>query len=159
MSLPAIGESYTTAGGRTAYRVEPSRYGPSILATNLAREKKAREARKEKPAPVLLTAWQKGAALLSRGYEVRPMPQDLCYEVTGGTEPYHVCLDAKSTAYGCSCPDGIMRGERRRCKHTLFVLTELWRWAEAEGDTARYADLFNEIGVLALRAGAKEASK
>jgi hypothetical protein len=110
-------------------------------------------------APVLITAWQKGAALLSRGYEVRPMPQDLCYEVTGGTEPYHVCLDANSTAYGCNCADASWRGHKRPCQHHLFVLTELWRWAEAEGDTARYADLFSEIGVLALRAGAKEASK
>jgi uncharacterized Zn finger protein len=108
---------------------------------------------------VLLTAWQRGEALLSSGYEVIPMPQELCYEVTGGTEPYHVCLDAKSTAYGCSCPDGIMRGERRRCKHHLAVLVSLWYGAEAEGDTARYSELFNEIGVLALRAGAKEWSK
>jgi hypothetical protein len=130
------------------------------LAANLERERKAREPRKEKPAPVLFTAWQRGAALLARGYEVIPMPQDLCYEVAGGTEPYHVCLDAKSTAYGCSCPDGIIRGERRRCKHHLAVLVSLWQWAEAEGDTARYSELFNEIGVLALRVGAKdEATK
>jgi hypothetical protein len=155
---PRIGEPITTAGGRTATRVEPSRYGKSILATNLERERKARE-RKEKATPVLLTAWQRGAALLARGYEVIPMPQDLCYEVTGGTEPYHVCLDSKSTAYGCSCPDGIMRGERRRCKHALAVLVSLWYGAEAEGDTARYSEFFNEIGVLALRAGAKEGSK
>ena len=132
VSVPKIGESYTTAGGRTAYRVEPSRYGPSILATNLAREKKARQPRKEKQAPVLLTAWQRGEALLSRGYTVEPMPQYLCYEVTGGTAPYHVCLDATSTAYGCSCPDGIMRGDKRPCKHSLACMVSLWQWAEAD---------------------------
>jgi hypothetical protein len=108
---------------------------------------------------VLLTAWQRGEALLLKGYEVLPMPQELCYEVTGGTEPYHVCLDSKSTAYGCSCPDGIMRGERRPCKHSLATMVALWQWAEAEGDTAKYKALFDEIGVTAIRAGAREASK
>ncbi len=157
-SLPEIGESYTTAGGRTAYRVEPSQYGPSILATNLAREKKARQPRKGKQAPVLLTAWQRGEALLSRGYTVDPMPQYLCYEVTGGTAPYHVCLDATSTAYGCSCPDGIMRGDKRPCKHALACMVSLWQWAEAEGDVEQYADIFEEIGILALRAGARTAA-
>ncbi len=155
VSVPKIGESYTTAGGRTAYRVEPSRYGPSILATNLAREKRARQPRKEKQAPVLLTAWQRGEALLSRGYTVEPMPQYLCYEVTGGTAPYHVCLDATSTAYGCSCPDGIMRGDKRPCKHALACMVSLWQWAEADGGADEYADLFEEIGILALRAGAR----
>lgn len=149
-----IGESFQTPGGRVATRVPSERYGPSILATNLERERKAK---REKSAPVLLTAWQRGEALLLSGYEVRPMPQELCYEVTGGTEPYHVCLDAQSTAYGCSCPDGIMRGDRRPCKHIAATLVSLWQWAEAEGDTAQYKELFDEIGVSAIRAGARNS--
>lgn len=107
------------------------------------------------PAPVLLTAWQKGETLLDhQGYTVLPMAhaQD-GYEVQGGTEVYHVCVDRNAAAFGCSCPDGIQRGDKRPCKHFLGVLVQLWRWAEAdpEGDFTEYLDW---AGVTALRAGA-----
>ena len=107
--------------------------------------------------PLLLTAWRKAEVMLAfEGYDVCPMAQNLCYEVTGGKETYHVCLDKDNPAYGCSCPQGTWKGERRQCKHQNCVCVSLYKWAEAspEGVEA-YADLFRETGITALHAGSR----
>lgn len=108
--------------------------------------------------PLLLTAWLRGKVLLLSGYSVHEMPQYLCYEVRGGTETYHVCLDPQSAEQGCSCPQGILKGDRRLCKHSRAVMVQLYEWAEASPEgVGPYEDLFREIGITALRAGCKQA--
>ena len=105
--------------------------------------------------PLLLTAWQRAEVMLLSGYSVHPMPQDLCYEVRGGKETYHVCLDKNNPAYGCSCPNGILRGDKRIDKHVACAMVSLYKWAEAEGSVEAYADLFRETGITALHAGSR----
>ena len=106
--------------------------------------------------PLLLTAWQRAEVMLLSGYIVHPMPQDLCYEVRGGKETYHVCLDKDNPAYGCSCPQGILKGETRACKHSRLVMLSLYKWAEASQEGVEpYADLFRDLGITALHAGSR----
>ena len=128
------------------------------LLIHLRAEKAAREAQEAKQKPLLLTAWQKGESQLDHhGYTVLEMPGTggVCYEVIGGAEPYHVCIDQRKAEYGCSCPDGILRGDKRPCKHFLAVSVQIWRWAQESTDD--YTEWLEHYGIMALyRAGHRE---
>jgi hypothetical protein len=145
MSLPQIGESFRTAGGRTAYRVEPERYGPSILATNLERAKKAKQkaevvsqSRLQQREQAQATAWAKGKRLRELAYTFQAHesePHTTIVTRRGGrftktasgdyVNHYLVTLAVEPDEDECTCCYFNAPGSLRPCAHIIGVRREL----------------------------------